>query len=42
LLRIGPGKLAVIGGAPATGHVAVVDVASGAVKVVKAKICGGR
>ncbi|MBA3502666.1 MAG: hypothetical protein M4D80_32055 [Myxococcota bacterium] len=40
LLSLGPGKLAVIGGAPATGHVALVDVASGGVKVIKATICG--
>lgn len=40
LLRIGPGKLAVIGGAPATGHVALVDVATGDVKVIKAAVCG--
>ena len=40
LLRLGPGKLAVIGGAPATGHVAVVDVESGEVKVLKAPVCG--
>ena len=26
LVRVGPGKLAVVGGAPATGHVALVDV----------------
>ena len=40
LVRLAPGKLAVIGGAPATGHVAVIDVTSGEVKVLKAKICG--
>jgi hypothetical protein len=40
LLRIGPGKLAVIGGAPATGQVALVDVATGEVKVIKASVCG--
>lgn len=40
LLRIGPGKLAVIGGAPATGQVALVDVATGEVKVIKATVCG--
>jgi hypothetical protein len=40
LLRIGPGKLAVIGGAPATGHVALVDVESGGVTVIKATVCG--
>ena len=39
LVRIGPGKLAVIGGAPATGHVAVVDVESGEVRVIKATVC---
>jgi hypothetical protein len=40
LVRIGAGKLAVIAGAPATGHVALVDVATGEVKVIKATICG--
>jgi len=40
LVRLAPGKLAVIGGAPATGHVAVIDVTTGEVKVLKAKICG--
>lgn len=40
LLKVGPGKLAVIGGAPATGQVALVDVATGEVKVIKAKVCG--
>ena len=40
LLRVGPGKLAVIGGAPATGHVALVDVATGEVKIIKATVCG--
>lgn len=40
LVRIGPGKLAIIGGAPATGQVAVVDVASGEVKVLRAPVCG--
>src|SRR5688572_18272946 len=39
LVRISPGKLAIIGGAPATGHVATVDVASGEVKVLKATVC---
>lgn len=40
LVRLGPGKLAVIGGAPATGQVAVVDVASGEVQVLRAPVCG--
>jgi hypothetical protein len=40
LVRIGPGKLAVIAGAPSTGHVALVDVATGEVKIVKATLCG--
>ena len=40
LVKVGPGKLAVIGGAPATGQVALVDVATGAVKVIKATVCG--
>ena len=39
LVRIGPSKLAVIGGAPATGHVALIDVATGEVKVIKAALC---
>jgi hypothetical protein len=39
LVRVGPGKLAVIGGAPATGHVALVDVVTGEVKVIKAAVC---
>jgi hypothetical protein len=39
LVRIGPGQLAVIGGAPATGHVAVIDVDNGTVKVIKANVC---
>lgn len=39
LVRLGPGKLAVIGGTPANGSVAVVDVATGEVKVVRAPLC---
>ena len=40
LVRLGPNKLAVIAGAPATGQVAVVDVESGDVQIVPAPICG--
>jgi hypothetical protein len=40
LVRIGTGKLAVIAGAPSTGHVAIVDVTTGEVKIVKATLCG--
>jgi len=40
LVRIGAGKLAVIAGAPSTGHVAIVDVTTGEVKIVKATLCG--
>ena len=40
LLRLGPGKLAIIGGAPATGQVAVVDIATGEVNVLKVPVCG--
>lgn len=40
LVRIGGGKLAVIAGAPSTGHVGIVDVATGEVKIVKATLCG--
>jgi hypothetical protein len=40
LLRLGPNQLAIVGGAPATGQVAVVDVASGEVKVLEAPVCG--
>lgn len=40
LVRIGSGKLAVVAGAPSTGHVAIVDVATGEVKIVKATLCG--
>jgi hypothetical protein len=40
LVRIGAGKVAVIAGAPSTGHVAIVDVTTGEVKIVKATLCG--
>ncbi|MBV8762549.1 MAG: hypothetical protein JO257_35015 [Deltaproteobacteria bacterium] len=39
IVRLGAGKLGVIGGTPANGSVAVVDVASGAVTVVRAPLC---
>ncbi len=39
IVRLGAGRLAVIGGTPANGSVAVVDVASGDVKVVRATLC---
>ncbi|MDQ3368295.1 MAG: hypothetical protein M3680_22955, partial [Myxococcota bacterium] len=41
LVRIAPGTLAVIGGAPALGNVATVEVATGAVKVLRATVCDG-
>ncbi|HUS31834.1 MAG TPA: hypothetical protein VMZ53_25210 [Kofleriaceae bacterium] len=40
IVRLSAGKLAVIGGTPANGSVAIVDPASGEVKVVKAPLCG--
>jgi hypothetical protein len=40
IVRYGAGKLAVIGGTPANGSVAIVDPTSGEVKVVKAPLCG--
>jgi hypothetical protein len=39
VVRLGAGKLGVIGGSPANGSVAVVDVATGDVKVVRAPLC---
>ncbi len=39
LVRFADGKLAVIAGSPANGSVAVVDVASSEVKVVRAPLC---
>jgi hypothetical protein len=39
LVSLGNGKLAVIAGAPSTGKVAVIDVASGEVTVLKAPVC---
>lgn len=41
LVRLGDGKLAVIAGAPSTGRIGTVDVASGTVTVAKAPLCGG-
>jgi hypothetical protein len=40
IVRLGSGKVAVIGGTPANGSVAIVDATSGEVKVVKAPLCG--
>ena len=39
LVSLGPGRIAVIAGAPSTGKVATVDLASGDVLVTKAPIC---
>jgi len=39
LVQLEPGKLAVIAGSPMNGSVAVVDVASGEVKVTRAPLC---
>jgi len=39
VVRLDAGKLGVIGGTPANGSVAIVDVASGAVTVVRAPVC---
>jgi hypothetical protein len=41
IVRLGSGKVAVIGGTPANGSVAIVDPTSGDVKVVKAPLCDG-
>lgn len=40
IVRLSAGKLAVIGGSPANGSVAIVDTATGDVKVVHAPLCG--
>jgi len=40
LVKLADGKLAVIAGAPATGSVATIDVATGEVTVVPAPLCG--
>lgn len=42
LVKLGDGKLAVIAGAPATGSVAVITVATGEVTVVPAPLCGSQ
>lgn len=39
IVRLGAGKLGVIAGTPANGSVAIVDVASGSVTVVRAPLC---
>ncbi len=39
VVRLGNGKVAVIGGTPANGSVAIVDLTTGAVKVVHAAMC---
>jgi hypothetical protein len=41
LVELAEGKLAVVAGSPATGSVAVVDVATGAVAVTRAPLCVG-
>jgi hypothetical protein len=41
IVRLGNGKVAVIAGTPANGSVAIVDLTSGAVKVVRAAMCNG-
>lgn len=40
LVRLGNGKLAVIAGAPATGKIATVDIATGEVTIARAPVCG--
>lgn len=40
IVRLSSGKVAVIGGTPANGSVAIVDPTSGEVKVVKSPLCG--
>lgn len=42
LISLGEGKLAVIAGAPNTGSVAIVDVASGKLDITKAPLCPPR
>lgn len=39
IVRLGNGKVAVIGGTPANGSVAILDLTSGEVKVVRASMC---
>jgi hypothetical protein len=39
IVKLDAARLAVIGGTPANGSVAIVDVATGAVKVVRAPLC---
>jgi hypothetical protein len=39
IVRLGAGKLGVIAGTPANGSVAIVDVATGDVRVVRAPLC---
>lgn len=39
LVQLAPGKLAVIAGSPMNGSVAVIDVASGEIKVTRAPLC---
>lgn len=39
IVRLDGSRLAVIAGAPASGSVAIIDVASGAVRIVRAPIC---
>jgi hypothetical protein len=39
LVRLGSGKLAVVGGTPSNGSIAVLDVGTGEVKIVRAPLC---
>ena len=39
IIKLAAGKLAVIAGTPANGSVAIVDVATGEIKIVRAPIC---
>jgi hypothetical protein len=41
IVKLSADKLAVIGGTPANGSVAVIDVGSGEVKIVRAPLCPG-
>ena len=39
IVRLGNGKVAVVGGTPANGTVAIVDLTTGEVKIVAAAMC---
>jgi hypothetical protein len=41
LVKLGDGRLVVIAGSPATGNLAIVDIASGKVEVITAPVCKG-